>query len=402
MIARRLLVGGSGSFLEPTVRTILSPAGWLGLIDSPVVTSGNVTFIGFVKDTGHVYAVSYDSSTHTATTPVDLATTTAVDGVTHNGVAILVRSSDQKIIAMYQSQFATTFKSRLSSNALDATAFAAETSGAVGDGWTFEYLVQLNDGTLYNLTKNGVHGGTQYLGLAKSTDQGGTWSLTVSHLIAPRTTTNLYWHVATDGTKIHIFTTDTDRVATSAALYHFYLESDVLHAGDGSSLAGSAPYAANTGTLIQDTSFGSCMIQSSGFDGSGQPAVTLGAYDAATPQTLYRIGRFNGTTWTTHAIDVSAGLLNGTYQFETEAAIDKTNPDVVWYSKKVGSHFEIFRGASADNGATWTATQITVGSTAENIHPTTPVNAAALKVLWLNGTIASSSSFSYDFWGYGI
>lgn len=405
MTLRRLLIaGGGGSFVVPIVRSLVSSLGisQAGAADTSTVTVGDTTFVVSVKDTGHIFVTSYNSSTHTSTTPFDLGTTTAIDGVIHNAPSIVVRASDQRLIVAFCNQFATQISQRISTNALDATAWDAATLGATGDGYYFGHLMQLTDGTLYNFPENGAHGATRYIPILKSTDGGVNWTLTVSQLIKPRTTTAIYWRTITDGTKIHILTTDTDRTAADAAVYHFYLESDVLYAGDGSALAGSAPYFANAGTLVQSTALGSAMPGGPAIDSSGQPAVVVQCYDSSVPQTLYRMARFNGSTWTTYAIDGSAGLVQSNH-YNTLCSPVKNDPNVVWYPKKVGSYFEMFRARSGDGGATWVSTQITSGSTLDNLYPDTPVDAGPLEAVWGYGTVADSAwaSFSFDLHGYG-
>jgi hypothetical protein len=60
-------------------------------------------------------------------------------------------------------------------------------------------------------------------------------------------------------------------------------------------------------------------------------------------------------------------------------------------------HFEIYKGTSADQGATWKWAAVTANSNADNIRPVVPPRADERRVvLWLRGTMTTYKDYSLD------
>jgi len=410
MLARRLLIaGGGGSFAPPLAAAFsLAQTGFWSDIPEPRAAYYNGrTYLAWIDDTGDVKVAQYVHATATLSAPFTLATgLSSPSGNIHNSVALCVRSSDHKIVAAFLAEGSSAISVRISTNAEDASAWGSAFSATSGSLLCYVSLHQLASGTMFLLTRN-ASGGVYYLAASSSVDGGATWDASVSNWVAPVTGTGnpgnvAYWKVADDGSKLHIFTTDTDRSdAHPSSLFHMYFDAGTMYKSDGTSLGASYPIAATSGTLVQDASLGPARCSGWAIDGTGKPAALILVYDAATTSNLARVARWTGSVWQVDPVASSDGIIAGN-RHVSAAAIDKANPNTVYLSKKVGAHFELWRYTSPDGGATWSGSALTSGSASDNAMPDTPLNAASgLRVVWGLGTYTSDSSFSFTMQGYG-
>lgn len=406
-LAHRLLVAaaGGGSFTAPVVRS-LGVMGYWNLAAEPRAAYYNgKTFLTWVTDSNDLYAAHYDHASHTLSTPYHFGTAdTSPDGSIHNQPSLLVRTSDHRVMVFQCSDASGEHPGVfwVSTSAEDATAFGSiNLIDSLVTSPTYPIPVQLASGAIYYFVRY-FTAGTAHTGYFKSTDDGSTWSAFVS-LLSPASTTAQYCRLGTDGTRIDIFTTDTDRVASPASIYHLYLDSsDNLRKSDGTLIgaAGSGPYSAASGTLVKNTSEGSCWTLGWGYDGSAVCGL-IAVNDTASTRVLFRHARWTGLAWNVTNVTDSNGRIASNY-FQTGAAMAKADPWTLYVPKKVGSFFELYRYSSTDTGSTWTGTALTSGSSEDNAAPDTPVNAASgLTVIWGSGTYTSDSNFDFTMTVYG-
>ena len=406
MLARRLLIAGSGaSFTTPAVAAAFSlgVTGFWNDVASPHGAYYNgKTYLAWVDDTGELYAAEYVHSTKTLSTPVDLGSTTSTDGVIHNAPSVLVRSSDRRIIiAASEDKTAATPGYWISTNAEDATAFGSFIPHAASlTNPTYPIIVQLSGGAIYYFIRYYVSGASKfYTGYYKSTDGGSSWS-SLQDLLIPDSTQSQYHSIGSDGSRIDIFTTNTDRAASPSSLYHLYLDlSDVAHKSDGTTISAARPFVASEGTLVQNASLGACRADGWAYS-SGNPACLVLVNDAdGGTNTLARAARWTGSAWQVNAVASAGGVVGGNVYVSSGGM---STPDRLWFPRKVGSYFELFRYDSPDSGTTWNATQITTGSTADNATPGAVMDAtSAFEVAWGLGTFTDADTFTFTLQGYG-
>lgn len=86
------------------------------------------------------------------------------------------------------------------------------------------------------------------------------------------------------------------------------------------------------------------------------------------------------------------------------ATIDPEDPDALWLSTPVDprsgaalAHHEIFHGATADDGASWTWTPVTEGSGVDNFRPiAVPGDPRRAVLAWYRGTMRSSQDYDTE------
>lgn len=362
------------------------------------------TYFVWCDDSKHVWVASWNHSSQTSSTPVDLGVINiADDGAIHLTPCVLVRSSDHRIMVFASSNGGPSRPGYwLSTSPEDATAFGSVNLIPSGTGtYTYVSCAQLNNVTnspIYLFTKF-WSGGTGYLAYFKSSDGGSTWNASPTLLLGPQSTSTLFWRIGTDsGSRIDIYATTTDRAfATPAAVYHFLFQNDTLYQTDGTVLGTSFPYTANQGTLVQDTSLGSAHCDGWAYQADLKPASLIMINTGS--DTLARVARWTGSAWQVNSVIAQGGFI-GSNPFVASGAMSKASPNVVWLPVKVGSFFELRRYNSANDGASWLMNSVTSGSTADNAMPDTPLDAApGFEVIWGNGTYTSDSNFDFDIKG---
>ena len=115
--------------------------------------------------------------------------------------------------------------------------------------------------------------------------------------------------------------------------------------------------------------------------------------------------RFDGSSWkTTYLVKGGAKLFADEEDYIGLGALVPDDPNTIYISTPYdpttdtmgssGKH-EIWRGTTCDNGATFTWTPVTKGSTKDNIRPVVPKwDASHTALLWMRGTYSSSQSYA--------
>jgi hypothetical protein len=110
-------------------------------------------------------------------------------------------------------------------------------------------------------------------------------------------------------------------------------------------------------------------------------------------------GRFNGSSWTTTELGkMGPGLQTSEEDYTGLGCIHPENSNLIYISSPFDPYddtqydnYEIFEGVTADNGATWDWTQITLDSTVDNLRPAVPSwDANNTALFWLRGFAPSN------------
>ncbi|MEY3896140.1 MAG: hypothetical protein RLZZ214_1660, partial [Verrucomicrobiota bacterium] len=126
----------------------------------------------------------------------------------------------------------------------------------------------------------------------------------------------------------------------------------------------------------------------------------------------YYYARWTGTAWQRRFIAHGGRpLYSGEDDYGGGMCLDPDDPRIVYISTNAanpfaigdinsvplrgGDRYEIYRGFTADGGLTFSWTQITVNSAADNLRPIVPVGHGKQEcLLWFNGTYTTYTSFS--------
>lgn len=383
------------SYDNPLSRRVYDgPNFFWNLVCDPIAAyAGGKTFLTGVTAGGDVVVGSYDHTTGHTTSPFILASgLTCPSGNIHISVAIHVRASDQRLVVAYAEEHAAKPRVRISTNALDATAWGAEALVSTAGAYTYMTLYQLPGAAgapFYIISRDYVNP-TFRIGYAKSTDGGATFGA-FTPILYGTSSAATYWRIGTDGSSaLHIFMTDTDRSDGSpSSVYHMKFAGDTLFKSDGTSL-GAGPVAVTSGTVVLATTTALKAVRPEGWAMSGgQPCVLLNCHDSTRTPSKIRVAVWNGSSWVVSTV-VDAGL---TYY----GAMAKNDPYTVYLAELVGPRYEINRYTSANSGSTWATEAITGGSDPlENGAPDTPLNAASgMSAIFGRGTGLLSTDFYY-------
>lgn len=397
VIARRLPVGGAITFPAPDEASVhdLGESGFWNSVSSPHAAYYNgKTYLAWTDDAGDIYAAEYVHSTETLSTPVLLTSgAPAVDGTIHVSPAVLVRSSDRRIVVSVVANGGTHFPTIwISTEPEDATAFEAGIDVGAGGVFTYTSLAETSDG-MY-LWVGYWTSGTRKLAYYKSADGGETWG-SVVQVLEPATDSTFFWRISHNSTRMDIYATSTDR-SSPASVYHFIFEGDVLYDSEGNAVAGSAPFPVTDGTLVTNGSLGTADTATATYDG-GEPCAAL--YIDAGSSVLIRRARWTGSVWDVDTVADSGGEVGSNANINGAAIADAST---VYVPVKVGSFFELYRYTTSDGGTTWDPTAITSGSAADNAMPECPQDAdPAARVVWGLGTYTDDSDFDFTVQAYG-
>jgi hypothetical protein len=114
--------------------------------------------------------------------------------------------------------------------------------------------------------------------------------------------------------------------------------------------------------------------------------------------------RFDGTSWkATYLVKAGPKLYPDEQDYTGLSALDPDDPHTIYVSTiydprddtTKSTKREIWRGTTCDNGATFSWTQVTARSTADNIRPIVPKwDSSHTALLWLNGTYSTAQSYA--------
>jgi hypothetical protein len=219
-----------------------------------------------------------------------------------------------------------------------------------------------------------------------------------------------YVKYASDGAgTVHLFYTDGHPLEFGHnSVYHLAYRGGVLYRSDGSRVAAAGLddqplLQPSSGTRIYDGTKlpgGQAWTWDAAVTPDGAPVGVFSTFpDPKRPyyDHRYRYARWNGTGWDVHTIAYGGtGIYVVEGFYSGGIALDPDDPNIVYFSSNVvpqtgeptaSGMFEIYRGVTADGGATWTFTPITIGSRVHNLRPIVPAHhASPTELVWLRGS----------------
>lgn len=396
VVARRLLLAGAGSgaFTPPTpVESSLIADGAWTYTGANAIRYNGVVYFGWVDASGNVEVATYTEATGVTSSAVTLHAALETDW--HDAPAITVRD-DGHIVAAYSRHSGTTMYVRVSTNSEDISAWGSEVSldaSLGGFQYTYPWLFAAGS-TLWLFYRNDGPGVTlgepSYWSYSTSTDGGTTWAAQTQLYTTTDTTRLCYFNVDFDGvSRFDFAVTDGTYDADNASVYHFWMTTaGARYKSDGTSIAASLPIKQSDCTLVH-TAVSGARYPYAIRSGSGNPVITWPEWTAGAKDWYY--ARWNGSSWDVTNV-VSDGT-TGAAWVEGGFSPEYADPSVAWLSRSTGGHYQVFRYKSWDNGATWTATQIST-SPSDDFYPVAVRNAGRLRAIWLRGTASSATSFS--------
>jgi hypothetical protein len=281
-----------------------------------------------------------------------------------------------------------------------------------GSNVTYSNVFQLKSGRIFNFYRGFDYDPNWMI----SDDSGRSWQLG-GRLLKGRDGYGPYTKYAFDGdATIHFVATEDHPRTFDSCLYHAFVRDGQVFRSDGSLLgplsqspetevnaweltkifSGDPDNVAWMTDLELDTDGRPCVIFSVQKDGRGRPR-GAGGFDHR-----FHFARWDGTAWQSHEIAYAGTrLYPGEDDYTGLAAIDPKNANVIYISTDADPqsgralvssadgkrHRELFRGETADGGATWSWTPITSNSTMDNLRPIVPKwDDPRTALVWMRGT----------------
>lgn len=364
---------------------------WFGRPNYASSSMVNKYWVGTVQDTvsgatQHVVEYDIDNETYTSH-----QVGTVFEKDDHGQTALLIRSSDRRLMAFYCNHNDSTLRLKVSINPLDASSWSTETS--LGNG-SVSYIspYQASNGNIFIFYRNNIAGDWRWE-YRKSTNNGVTFgsAIIINYNAGVRT----YLITSQDGDKIHFVGTNSHPQADlplSTNIYHFYFDisTETAHASTGTSI--TLPVTPSTATPVytatgNDTSWNLDITSKNGNPRILYVKYPNGKINDFLNKDLYFI-EFNGTSWVndTFIARTLSGymeddLIINEYAYPPASRFDILNPNIIWMPKKVNGILEIHK-VYTDN---FIPSQKTFSSSVDNWRPISVINKTN-NVLWLKKT----------------
>ncbi len=346
----------------------------------------------------------------------------------HNSAALITRP-DGRYLAMYGQHVAGGEAGqqsyyRISTNPGNSSTWNATQSFDNNAAMTYSNLHYLpNDnggaGRMYNFVRTNNFDPNVLI----STNQGTTWSYGGKLLTEGGGSDRPYVRYFSDGERIHFITTERHPRDFDNSVFAGYVQDGKVFNSAGSVVdsnlfdsSGIAPAALTpvfaTGTVVDGEAMRRAWTVDVAIESGGNPVAVFQAR-ANGNDTDHRFfyGRWDGAQW-----QVNQMAYAGSYLYSAEndytglVSIDPNDPTAVYLSSEVHPatkaqligadglrHYELFKGKTNDNGATWNWTPITFNSTTNNVRPLIPEwdndNTA---LVWMRGRYNSYTNYDMD------
>jgi len=435
----------------PAPVVLKANGGWCWFQDERAIVVGDTLLFGSVAGSNRVGGAAGDVDV----TDVDLRTGRARSTTLHpklqsddHNVPVLLALPDGRVLTAYQ-----THGGPRGMKGLDLMRWRSTVRPGDFSEWTPEQTLPVGADVSYsNLYRLGAEGGRIYnfhrgLGFNPnylvSADDGATFThggrlFTWPRPVGEPLATGIdggrpYVRFAQAGDDtIHIIATDDHPRAFDNSIYHAFLRAGILHHSDGrviaplSTTGESALEPRSLTTVFQGDADHVAWMCDVHVDRAGHPRIVFSvqrggaknrglraAADDGQDHRYYH-ARWDGAKWQVNEIAYAGSRLYAREEDYTGlAALDPQNLNTVYISTnadpKTGKplissadqqrRWEIFRGDSTDEGATFSWTPVTRDSTADNLRPIVPIWSAARDqaiLLWLRGTYRSYMDYDLD------
>ena len=367
-----------------------------------------------------------------------------LEGDDHD-VAGLLELDDGRLLAVYGKHGSDQLQRwRSTTRPGDIGAWSEEQTFDTGARYTYSNVFRLasENGRLYNFSRSRGYNPNCTI----SEDDGRTWrygwrllSWTRADLDGDPRFTGIdggrpYLRYASDGDDtIHFVSSDDHPRAYDNSIYHGFYRNGKLY--DSAGVEVGTPGVDGTSTLKPSSftelfrggedkvawtvdleldeagrPYTAFSVQVDGAAGRGRRGATGAGQDHR-----YHYARFDGERWQVHEMAYAGTrLYPGEDDYTGLVALDPDDPDTVVVSTDAHPatgaplisgadglrHHELFRGTTADGGATWTWVAITQDSTADNLRPVIPSNPGKRRVvLWCRGDLRSYGNYRLDVCG---
>jgi hypothetical protein len=416
--------------------TLVSDGAWTWFNDPRALFHNGKLYFGYVRAADSKTVLStFDPATGQTT---NLWTSGFTQFDDHNNPGLLAKQ-DGTLLAIYSRHGSDQYYSYRTSSVTNPVAggdWNAELSiPNSGAGMTYANPFQLSaeSGKIYNFCRNTNFNPTVYT----STDGGTNWSAPQHFILTGTGSIRPYVKYASDySNRMDFLYTDGHPRDVTNSLYHLYYSGGGFYQTDGtfvtnysglpllhdSGQRGSVIYQysdADTSDANDHIPTGRAWCWETAYQSNGAPVCvfTVQRDNIATNGSIldriyYYYARWTGTNWQKRFIAHAGRPL---YAAEDDYAggicIDPVEPNIIYISSnaqdpfnladttnvtlRASERYELWRGVTADGGLTFSWTQITSNSTADNLRPYIPRrNGGERCVIWFRGSYAAYTSYA--------
>ncbi|HKJ68853.1 MAG TPA: BNR-4 repeat-containing protein, partial [bacterium] len=256
-----------------------------------------------------------------------------------------------------------------------------------------------------------------------SDDLGETWSTGNVFIDVPATRRHRpYVRYTSNGTdEVHMIYTEGHPRVYDNSIYHIYYKDGMLHRSDGTPIRSldAGLNRPEEGTLVfrGDSNHVAWTVDVE-LDDRGYPyaaySVQIGGagipYGEGGEDIRYRYARWDGSRWHDYPLAYAGTrLYAGEDDYSGLVALDPDNPDALFISTDADPvtgeplisetdgqrHYEIYKGVTSDEGASWNWTAVTQNSSEDNLRPIVPKwTKEQTFLLWLRGEYRAYTDYS--------
>lgn len=340
----------------------------------------------------------------------------------HNSAALWQRPDGRYVASYGKHNTDQLMRWRVSTNPGDPTSWSAEqsldASPGSSSGFTYSNLHYLPDddngnGRLYNFSRT-VNFDPNVL---TSSDLGQSWSYRGKLLTQGGGGDRPYLRYFSDGDKIHFIATEEHPRDFNNSIYHGYLKDGQLFNSNGSladsnifNSLGVSPTNLTTVQAANEVINGVAIERAWTIDvaieSDGDPvAVFSGRANGNANDHRFYYATFESGNWQVNELAKAGGFLYAREDDYTGlVSIDPNDPSTLFMSSEIDprtdeplDHYEIFRGHTNDQGATWNWDPITFNSTMDNLRPLVPEwNDQETALVWMRGNYSTFTSWDSE------
>lgn len=405
-------------------------------------------YLGYVKGQAKKMAMTrYDFDTSTAH---EFLFSTAVNPSNDDhDVPNVTVLPDGKILSVYSRHnldpmfYYRTSLNRNPTSLADWGPEQTKTLGTAKNTYSNTHRLSAESNKIYNFSRNINFNPT----LCTSTDNGQTWGTPVHFIKTGTGSVRPYpRYFSNQQNRIDLIYTDGHPRDVNNSIYHLFYQDGSFRKSDGSIVKSLANLpiehdAGERGTVVYPYTSaawgpgkgpddwipsGRAWTWDIHYQPDGKPvcAFQVQVDGAAGPATDFRndriyyyYARWDGGQWRRKFIaNAGRGLFSSEDDYGGGMCIDPENPNVVYISSNVANPFdlstlspalnpnneiyEIYRGVTADGGATWSWEAITSGSNASNMRPFVPDDhGRAEAVVWFHGRYTTFLNYDCNIYG---
>ncbi len=372
----------------PAAERELGGGAWSWFGDPRAVTSGGVTFVGWVDRDGDVMVSSFDHASGERLTSLLAARLNRDD---HANPSIQVRP-DGRLVVFYSRHVGPAMHYRISTAPRDVSSWGppqtlpGNTNGVFG--FTYPNPVRLEaEARTYLFWRGGNYNPTY----STQDDGSTTWSAARNLILMPGERPYAKF-AESGGDTIHVaYTNAHPNEYPSVNLHYVRIRAGTIERASGADVAplGGAPIAPAQGDLVFDATE-PAWVHDVAADSAGRPVIVFASFPSASDH-RYHYAHWTGSAWERHEITAAGGSFRedgGSPYYSGGLTLDHEDPSRVYLSRKVGTGWQVETWTTPDGGESWSSTPVaTVG---KNVRPVSPRGMSAfsgdLSVVWMNGS----------------